>query len=88
MPGISKYVPTELHEAKADPHPQYAKKADLSLLVKNIKVTGTGRGQKGDKGDKGDTGPQGPPGESVGIIDGGFADSTYGPGGLIDCGGA
>lgn len=46
MPGISKYVPTELHEAKADPHPQYARKADLSVLVKNL----GGRGGKGDKG--------------------------------------
>lgn len=95
MPGISKYVPVELHEAKADPHPQYARKADLTTLVSQIKTTGVGtKGEKGDKGDTGadgatgPTGPQGPQGDTQGIIDGGFANSTYGPGGLIDAGGA
>jgi hypothetical protein len=89
MPGISKYAPVEAHERKENPHPQYARTADLQPIIARFATTGRGsKGEKGDKGDIGLTGPAGPAGESVGIIDGGFADSTYGPGGLIDCGGS
>jgi hypothetical protein len=63
MPGISKYAPVEQHERKENPHPQYARTADLQPLIARFATTGRGqKGEKGDKGDKGDQGEQGEPG--------------------------
>lgn len=61
-------------------------------VAKSAKVMfvliGTGSGTEGPAGPTGPQGPQGPAGQSVGILDGGDADDVYGPGGIIDAGGA
>lgn len=77
--NINKYVPTEEHERKSDPHPQYLKRSEAGNLVS---------GRRGPKGDPGEDGAAGQDATNLGIIDGGFANSTYGPGGIIDSGGA
>ena len=46
------------------------------------------KGERGDKGDDGAIGPAGLDGGVFGIIDGGDADDTFGPGGIISGGGA
>lgn len=80
------------HEAKSDPHPQYAKQGDLVVLEARLNRTGVGRkgdpGEDGQDGRDGVDGLDGVDGTNLGVIDGGFANSTYGSGGLIDCGGA
>lgn len=75
--AISPYAPVREHEAKADPHPQYLKSANVAVIrselesqIKRIaRILPQKAGAKGDKGDKGDpgsgggtTGPQGPQG--------------------------
>jgi hypothetical protein len=69
MPGISKYAPVEAHERKENPHPQYARTADLQPIIARFATTG--RGAKGEKGDKGDPGIPGEDG-----VDGGGSPPT------------